>query len=102
VATCCDTFELSYFVDSTLVGVAICDRSNDAVSAVYCCYDPDFSELSIGTYSILKQLQLCAEWELSHLYLGLYISGCESMEYKARFLPHERLIEGQWLRFERG
>ncbi len=101
VATCCDTFELSYFRDKRLVGIAICDRSRDALSAVYCCYDPRETNLSIGTYSILKQLELCHQWELKHLYLGLYISGCSSMEYKARYLPHERLLNGKWTLFSK-
>jgi len=101
VATCCDTFELSYWLDDTLMGVAICDRSHDSLSAVYCCYDPHHPELGLGTYSILKQLELCREWGLRYLYLGLYIEGCQSMEYKARYLPHERLIDGQWLAFDK-
>lgn len=99
VATCCDTFELSYYLDKTLVGVAVCDRSDEALSAVYCCYDPRYKELSIGKYSILKQLELCKQWGLSHLYLGLYIAGCRSMEYKARHLPHERLLGNEWVEF---
>lgn len=101
VATCCDTFEISFYSGDKLVGVTISDRSEDALSAVYCCYDPDYSHLSIGTYSILKQLELCKKWELSYLYLGLYIAGCDSMEYKARFLPHERLLRGTWQRFDK-
>lgn len=99
VATCCDTFELGYYRGDTLVGIAICDRSEDALSAVYCCYDPAVAHLSIGTYSVLKQLELCRKWELRYLYLGLYITGCESMAYKARYLPHERLIDGKWQEF---
>lgn len=101
VATCCDTFEVSYYVGDKLIGVSIVDRSDDALSAVYCCYDPEHSSFGIGTYSILKQLELCNDWGLEYLYLGLYIAGCDSMEYKARFLPHERLLEGKWRRFDR-
>lgn len=101
VATCCDTFELSYYLGEKLVGVAICDRSDEALSAVYCCYDPAHSDLSLGTYSILKQLEFTRQWGLKHLYLGLYIEGCDSMEYKARYLPHERLLDGRWRLFEK-
>jgi arginine-tRNA-protein transferase len=52
-----------------------------------------------GTYSILKQIALCRSWGL--LYLSLYVIGCEPMRYKARYLPHERLIGGVWRRFDR-
>ena len=102
VETCTDTVELSYRQAGALVGVAIADRARNALSAVYCFYDPAYGRLSPGTYSILKQIALCRSWGLSYLYLGLYVADCASMNYKARYLPHERLIEGRWRRFESG
>lgn len=92
----CDAFELQYRLDGQLVGVALTDRSESALSAVYCFYDPAFSRLSIGTFSILEQLAIAQTEGLRHLYLGLYIAGCDAMAYKARFIPHERRIGGEW------
>ena len=77
-----------------------CQRVNPA-EAVYCYYDPDYERLGLGTYSILKQIELCRSFELSYLYLGLFIDDCDRMRYKARFLPHERLVGGRWRRFAR-
>ena len=99
VDTCRDTFELRYFLGEELVGVAITDRSDQGLSAVYCYYDPAHASLSIGTYSILKQLELCRERALPYLYLGLYIADSPHMVYKGQFRPHERLLEGRWKRF---
>ena len=96
VESCADTIELRYRLDGRLIGVAIADRAADALSAVYCFYDPDHAALSLGTYSILKQLALCRTWGLRYLYLGLYVGGCHAMRYKARYLPHERLVGGVW------
>ncbi|MBK7585685.1 MAG: arginyltransferase [Myxococcales bacterium] len=100
VATCCESFELRYFLGEELIGVAVTDRSEKALSAVYCYYDPAHEKLGVGTFSILKQVELCLSWGLDYLYLGLYIGECDRMRYKARFLPHERLIDGAWCRFE--
>lgn len=100
VETCTDTIELRYMLNGLLVGLAITDRAGDALSAVYCFYDPGFARLSLGTYSILKQLALCRQWGLRYLYLGLYVAGSSAMAYKARFLPHERLIGGEWTRVD--
>lgn len=100
VDTCARSFEMRYLLDGELVGVAIVDRGATSLSAVYCYFDPDYPELSIGTYSILKQLALCQAGGLRHLYLGLYIADCSVMAYKARFLPHERLVDGEWRRFD--
>ncbi len=101
VMTCCESFELRYRVGNDLVGVALVDRALSGLSAVYCLYDPSFEHLSIGTYSILKQIELCRSWSLTHLYLGLYIGDCDRMRYKSRFLPHERLLDGRWVGFDR-
>jgi leucyl-tRNA---protein transferase len=99
VETCTDTIELTYRCAGQLVGVAIADRANNALSAVYCFYDPAQGRLSPGTYSILKQIALCRAWGLRYLYLGLYVADCKAMRYKVLFRPHERLIDGAWQRF---
>jgi arginyl-tRNA--protein-N-Asp/Glu arginylyltransferase len=100
--SCCDTFEVRYSHRGRLVGVAITDRSDSALSAVYCYFDPDLPELGLGTFSILTQVELARRWGLEHVYLGLYIRDCASMAYKARFLPHQRLKQGRWQTFDRG
>lgn len=101
VETCTDSVEVSYRYNGQLIGVAITDRASNALSAVYCFYDPSYALLSPGTYSILKQIALCRTWGLRHLYLGLYVADCASMNYKARYLPHERLVGGVWRPFDK-
>jgi arginine-tRNA-protein transferase len=99
VSSCCDSFELRYRHQGQLVGLAIADRGARSLSAVYCSYDPAFARYSIGTYSILKQLELCRVWGLRYLYLGLYIKESPKMAYKAGFLPHQRLEGENWKTF---
>ena len=96
----CDSFEIRYRLGGRLVALAVTDRGERALSAVYCYYDPAHARMSLGTYSILKQLELARRWKLDHLYLGLYVAGSPAMEYKSRFRPHERLVGGEWTRFE--
>jgi len=100
VNTCCDSYELRMLLDDTLVGVSIFDRGASSLSAVYCCYDPSYRSLGLGTFAILKQLELCGLWNLRHLYLGLYIPESSRMAYKARYFPHEVLVNGRWQRRE--
>lgn len=100
VHTCCESFEIRYFHEDLLIGVAVTDRGTDGLSAVYTFFDPDYSRLSPGVFSILTQLSLCRHWGLDYLYLGLYVEGCTAMRYKAEYLPHERLVNGRWLRTE--
>ncbi len=97
--TCCDTWEMSYFLDQRLVCVAIADVGEESMSAVYCYYDPELADLSLGTYSVLKQAELCRRSQRRYLYLGFYVAGSPHMLYKAKFHPHERRIDGQWREF---
>lgn len=100
VETCCDTFELRIFRGDELIGVSIVDRGFSSLSAVYTYYDPDHQSLSIGTYAILKQLELCRTWKMRYLYLGLYVVGARTMAYKAQFLPHQQRRNGAWVDVE--
>lgn len=103
VDSCCDSYELQLRDRATgaLVAVAIADRGRDALSAVYCHWDPTYAKRSPGAFAILREIALCREWGLRHLYLGLYVVGNAHMAYKARWLPHERRIGREWRRFER-
>lgn len=94
-------FEIRYRLASSgqLVGIAITDRGERSLSAVYTYYDPEHGRLSPGVFSILTQLRLCAEWGLRWLYLGLAIEQSEHMRYKLDWYPHERRIDGAWRRF---
>jgi arginine-tRNA-protein transferase len=97
--TCCETLELSYWHAGRLVAVAIADAGKLALSAVYCFYEPAFRLLSLGTYSVLREVELCRTSGRRHLYLGFFIAESPHMSYKANFRPHQRLIAGRWLDF---
>jgi arginine-tRNA-protein transferase len=101
VDSCARTLEFSYWAGEQLVAVGISDHGAKTLNAVYCYYDPSFDSVSLGTYNVLKQIETCRGWGLGYLYLGLYIAQSPRMSYKARFLPHERLIAGAWRRFDR-
>lgn len=102
VRSCVDTFELHIRdrADDRLVALSIVDRGAEALSAVYCYWDPRDAKRSPGVYAILREIELCRSAGMRWLYLGLYVSDCRHMRYKAGYLPHERLIDGRWVRFE--
>lgn len=97
VDSCVDSFEMQYRCEDRLVAVAIVDRAADSLSAVYTYFDPDFSHLSPGTYSIMKQVEQARRESRRYLYLGLYVEDCDAMRYKAAFFPHQRRVGGRWV-----
>ena len=93
-----ETFLMEYRLSSgKLICVAICDPVKQGWSAVYTFFDTDFSKRSLGTYSILKQIELLQFETLDYLYLGYWIQDCTKMNYKTNFTPCEKFINEKWL-----
>jgi len=82
--------------DGRLLGACITDISHDGLSMVYSFYDPQEQRRSLGTYMILRHIELAREMELSYVYLGYWIQGSRKMDYKARFRPLQMLGPNGW------
>lgn len=86
--------EIKYYIGDKLIGVAFVDilKSCKAMSGIYFFYDHDYSDLSLGTFSILKQLEIAKILDLDYFYPGYWIKNHHSLGYKERFKPFEILI----------
>lgn len=85
------TEEWCYYVGGRLVGVGYVDALPNALSAIYFYWDPAEHRRSLGTFNILALIAAARERGLPHVYLGYYVEGCRSLEYKAKFAPNEVL-----------
>lgn len=94
--TIVETLEMSYRVDGRLVGVGIVDVAADGLSSVYFYFDPVEHRRSLGVFSGLCEIEECRRRGLRYWYLGYWIAGCRTMDYKRRFGPHELRIDGVW------
>jgi len=83
--------EILFFKDNNLVAVALIDFFDDAISSVYCYYDPNYIKYSLGQFSILVQIQLAKEYNIPYVYLGYWIKDHFSLGYKNRYKPFEIL-----------
>lgn len=85
-------YEILYFENNKLIAVDLVDILNDGISSLYCYYDPHRNSLSLGKYTLLEQISLAKRLGLKWLYLGYYVQGCQSLEYKATYLPAKKLL----------
>jgi arginine-tRNA-protein transferase len=82
--------------EEKLLCVAVTDVLSNGLSAVYTFYHPDYKANGLGIFSILTQLDLCQKMGSPYLYLGYQIDDCQKMNYKNRYFPFERFIDGEW------
>jgi leucyl-tRNA---protein transferase len=85
-----------YKPDGELVAAVLVDLLNDGVSLIYSFYDPELESRSLGTFIILDMIRRTARLALPYVYLGFWIKESHKMQYKARFLPQERLSPDGW------
>jgi len=101
VDSCCEaTWELSYYLQNELVAVSLIDVGTESISAVYTYFDPAHGKLSLGSYSVLKQIELAQKSNMQWVYLGLYVEQNAHLNYKARFKPQQRYIDFEWIDFD--
>jgi arginine-tRNA-protein transferase len=92
--------EWCYYLGRNLVGVGYVDDMPTSLSAIYFYYDPEERHRCLGTWNVLRIIQEAQARDLPHVYLGYFVAGCSSLEYKANFVPNEVLgSDGVWLPF---
>jgi len=83
-----------------LVAAVLTDILGDGLSLVYSFFEPDQAARSLGTLVILDHIARAKTMGLPYVYLGYWVQGSPKMDYKARFLPQERLMPEGWFRVE--
>ena len=94
--TCCESKELAIYLNGELVAISIVDIGATSLSAVYTHFLPHAGKYSLGTFGVLKQIQLAQKTGRQFVYLGMYVAANRHLNYKARFKPQQRLLDGEW------
>ncbi|KAJ8927850.1 hypothetical protein NQ314_019652, partial [Rhamnusium bicolor] len=86
------SFHQQYWINDKLVAVGVIDILPRCVSSVYFFYDPDYRNLTLGTYGSLRRVQFTRSLhekvpEISNYYMGFYIHSCQKMRYKGKLVP---------------
>ncbi|MBK8207476.1 MAG: arginyltransferase [Planctomycetes bacterium] len=98
-SSCVASIEVEYRdPQGRLLGVSICDISRRSMSSVYHFFEPAEAKRSIGVFSVLSEIELCRRKKIPHYYLGYWVKGCSTMEYKQHYRPFELLVNGKWQR----
>ncbi|KAM6330274.1 arginyl-tRNA--protein transferase 1 isoform 2-T2 [Podargus strigoides] len=90
------SFHQQYWLDGKIIAVGVIDILPCCVSSVYLYYDPDYSFLSLGVYSALREVAFTRQLhekapDLCFYYMGFYIHSCPKMRYKGQYRPSDLL-----------
>lgn len=93
------TANIDYYLGGKLVACSVIDELDDGFSSVYFYYDtsPQTMKRSLGTFSVIFEINMLKNLGSEYYYLGYYIAGHKNMDYKANFRPYELMSEnGKW------
>lgn len=81
-----------------LLIVAVVDRVPQGFSAVYTFFEPDLPARGLGTFAILEQIRVARDVRMPYVYLGYWVPGSPTMNYKRNYRPLELLTPQGWRR----
>lgn len=82
--------------NNELLAVAVIDKLEDGLSAVYTFFNPSEYRLAPGVYSVLYEIELARQLQLPYVYLGYYIADSRKMNYKINYKPLEAFDGKDW------
>jgi leucyl-tRNA---protein transferase len=95
------TEEWCYYLAGELVGVGYVDVLAGGLSAIYFFYEPNERRRSLGNFNVLNVIAEARRRAIPFVYLGYFVPGCSSLEYKASFAPNQVLgVNGRWHDFK--
>jgi len=91
-------FQSEYYLNGELIAFGFIDMSSEALSSVYFVFKTNYKFLSLGTYSIIKEIEYAKSLGLKYYYLGYYIKENHHMSYKNKFKPYDLFDwkRGKW------
>ena len=81
-------YEILYYDEDRLIGVDLVDILDDGISSIYFYYDPDYSNYSLGKFSLYNQIKFAKNSNKRWIYLGYYVKDCPSLSYKSHYKPY--------------
>ena len=90
--------EIGLWEGERLRAIVLTDITPHVVSGVYHFYEPDMERRSLGTYCMLRTIELARSLGKPWVYFGYYVRDCGSLSYKARYRPCEVFDSmGNWV-----
>lgn len=100
-------YHMKYYLEGKLIAMGVLDIIPTGMQSIYFFYDPDYSDLTLGSVGVLKEIDYMTRLqkyfpEFKYYYLSDYIQNCQRVKYKVEYEPAELLCPWTrtWVKFD--
>lgn len=91
------TLSIKVFDQEKLVAISYFDIGHESIASLIGLYDRSYTGFSLGTYTILKEIEWCMNNQYSYYYPGYVLDDMKIFGYKLQFGQYEfKDGRGQW------
>lgn len=79
-----NSFEIDVYDGEELIAFSFFDIGKNSVASLIAIYDPKYSEYSLGSYTMLKEIEFCKNSSIIYYYPGYILDNNDIFDYKFR------------------
>ncbi len=93
------SMECSLYDGDRLVAFSVFDLGSQAATSIIGVYDPEYSEHSLGYFTMLLEMEYALALGLEYYYPGYFVPGYSRFDYKLRIgeVEYFEPLEAKWL-----
>lgn len=96
----CEAFEVSVYENESMIASSFFDFGEIAISGIYAMFEPAKRRRSLGTFTMLKEIEFAVRIGKAFYYQGYSYEGESFYDYKKRFRGTEMYDwKGKWKSF---
>lgn len=97
-----DTYLVKVYSEDVLIACSIFDLGEKALSSLFGFYDPEFSAMSLGIYTMLLEIEFALQNDMELYYIGYFVPGNPRFDYKLRIghIEHFDFKTSEWYSFD--
>lgn len=91
------SYHIHHRIDGKLIAINVWDITENTLSSMYTFYDPDYSFLSLGHVTAVREMEYMMKVRekinpnLRYYYMGYYVHNCQKSVYKEHMHPQTLL-----------
>lgn len=98
-----DTWLVKVYEKDKLIACSIFDVGEKTLASIFGFYDPSFSDMSLGLFTMLLEIEFAKQREMDLYYIGYFVPGNPRFDYKLRLgnIQYLDFRTREWIAFDK-